>query len=217
MRPRVVGCAPAVIINAKRRCASRKWAAREPAPFRLAAVAPAPGAPQRRLPWGWLRWKYCIAGRVPRALLRRAGRDRRQHSNLRCDRRAWVDLRLPRASPFMRALSGWSGFATTIIPLATSLPFRQVAPIGSPFAAGWKRLAGPVAQGLAHDEFKLRPFSHGNSSVNKVTHCRQEHRIRVNVRAPERPLGAECVETAMQAPMQAAERVFVSASARAAI
>ena len=51
-------------------------------------------------------------------------------------------------------------------------------------------------------------MSHGSSSVNKVTHCRQEHGIG-DVGAPEHPLGTEGVKTALQVRMQAAERVVV--------
>jgi len=53
------------------------------------------------------------------------------------------------------------------------------------------------------------PFSHGSSSVNKVTHCRHEHGIRVmsvpqNIRSGPKASKQRC-----QMWMQAAERVFV--------
>src|SRR6202040_2227784 len=48
----VVGCALAVIISAKRRCARRKWCAPAPAPFRLTAIVL---SARRRLPLATLR------------------------------------------------------------------------------------------------------------------------------------------------------------------
>jgi hypothetical protein len=41
----------AVIIGAKRRCASRKWSDPQPVPSRVAAVALSPTNPRLRLPW----------------------------------------------------------------------------------------------------------------------------------------------------------------------
>jgi hypothetical protein len=52
-------------------------------------------------------------------------------------------------------------------------------------------------------------LSHGSSSVNKVTHCRHEHGIRVMSVPQKHPLGTEGVETALQMRTEAAERVFV--------
>src|SRR5438045_8280813 len=55
---------------------------------------------------------------------------------------------------------------------------------------------------------RSRPLSQGSSSVNTVTHCRQEHGIRV-MSVPEHPVRAERVEAAVQVLMEAAKRVGV--------
>ena len=73
------------------------------------------------------------------------------------------------------------------------------------------RPADPVAQGLPHmTSSRSRPFSHGNSSVSKVTHALPPGtRHPRNVGPPEHPIGAERVKAVVQVLMEAAERIRV--------
>src|SRR6516162_2855720 len=79
-----------------------------------------------------------------------------------------------------------------------------VASIASPFAAGGKGPADPVAQRFAHDEFEvaaLQPRQFLGEQAHALPPGARHPR---DVGTPEHPLGAECVETAMQVRMQAA-------------
>ena len=51
-------------------------------------------------------------------------------------------------------------------------------------------------------------MSHGNSSVNTVTHCRHEQGIRV-MSAPEHSDGAERIEDAPQVLVEATKRIGI--------
>src|SRR6267378_86892 len=84
-----------------------------------------------------------------------------------------------------------------------------VASIASPLAVGGKWPADPVAQGLPHDEVEVAAFEPRQLFGEQGHALPPRARHAGDVRAPEHPLGAERVETAVQVRMQTAERVFV--------
>src|SRR5207302_7409547 len=85
-----------------------------------------------------------------------------------------------------------------------------------PLAFGRERPAEPVAQRLAHYEVKVAPLQ-PRQFLSEQRHALPPGAVHAgDVGAPEHPLGAERVKTAVQMRVQAADRVSVLGIARLA-
>src|SRR5438270_9323936 len=82
-------------------------------------------------------------------------------------------------------------------------------PTVSALAASGKGPADPVAQGLPHDELEVTTLQPRQFLGEQSHALAPGARHSGDVGAPEHPLRTECIETAMQVRMQAAEGIFV--------
>src|SRR6266436_4717485 len=88
--------------------------------------------------------------------------------------------------------------------------------IPSAFGDAGERPADPIAQRLAHYEIEIAPLQ-PRQFLGEQRHALPPGAVHAgDVGAPEHPLGAERVKTAVQMRVQAAERVFVLGIARLA-